>query len=75
MVVGDLNERLARAYEFTGNKRVLKEHDNVETEVSDCWSVHRSDNGMGGKIRDFLIDESMVAASTYFHPQRKVGGA
>jgi hypothetical protein len=75
VVVGDLNGRLARAYDFTGKKRVLKEHDNVETEVSGCWSVHRSDNEMGGKIRDFLIEESMVAASTYFHPQRKVGGA
>jgi hypothetical protein len=75
VVVGDLNGRLARAYDFTGKKRVLKEHDNVETEVSGCWSVHRNDNEMGGKIRDFLIEESMVAASTYFHPQRKVGGA
>ena len=75
VVVGDLNGRLARAYDFTGKKRVLKANDNVETEVSGCWSVHRSDNEMGGKIRDFLLDHSMVAANTYYHPQRKVGGA
>ena len=33
VVVGDLNGRLARAYDFTGKKRVLKANDNVETEV------------------------------------------
>jgi hypothetical protein len=75
VVVGDLNGRLARAYDFTGKKRQLKANDNIEAEVSGCWSVHRFDNEMGGKIRDFLLDESMVAASTYFHPQRKIGGA
>ena len=33
VVVGDLNGRPARAYDFTGKKRVLKANDNVETEV------------------------------------------
>ena len=51
-VMGDFNARLARAYDFTGQKRVVTDDADLETEVTGCWSVHEHDNEMGAKLRD-----------------------
>lgn len=74
-VMGDFNARLARAYDYTGRKRVLKDSDDVESEVTGPWSVHHQDNEMGKKLREFLVDFDLAAANTYFKPKRKKAGA
>ena len=75
VIMGDFNGRLARAYDYTGHKRVIEKDVDVESEVTGCWSVHGSDNAMGKKLRTFLTEHDLVAKSTYFKPARKKAGA
>eukprot|EP01050_Picozoa_sp_SAG11_P020752 SAG11_NODE_3557_length_2374_cov_3.868571_2_plen_204_part_00 len=73
VLMGDMNSRLARAYDYTGRKRVVCDEERVE--VTGCWSVHHSDNEMGGKLRQLLLDHELFSAGTLFRPRRNVGGA
>ena len=75
VVMGDFNGRLTRAYDFTGKKRVVRADEDVETEVTGCWSVHKTNNEMGGKWRDFPLEQDLVPSASYYQPPRKLGGA
>jgi exonuclease III len=48
VLMGDFNGRIAQAYDFTGKKRPgaksEEERENRATEVTGCWSVHRTDS-------------------------------
>eukprot|EP01050_Picozoa_sp_SAG11_P031658 SAG11_NODE_9934_length_868_cov_3.729519_1_plen_237_part_10 len=59
VLMGDMNSRLARAYDYTGRKRVVCDEERVE--VTGCWSVHHSDNEMGGKLRQLLLDHELFS--------------
>jgi hypothetical protein len=72
--MGDFNARLARAYDFTCQKRVVTDDADLETEVTGCWSVHKHDDEMGAKLRDYLLEFDLLAVSTYFQPKRKKAG-
>ena len=64
--MGDMNGRLARAYDFTGKKRAVKDVD--QSEVTGCWSVHHSDNEMGGKLRQLLLERKLRSSTDLVFP-------
>lgn len=43
--------------------------------VTGPWSLYKTDNEMGAKLRRFCEEQDLVVSSTYFTPRQKRGGA
>eukprot|EP01052_Picozoa_sp_SAG31_P002707 SAG31_NODE_97_length_25714_cov_19.477142_11_plen_742_part_00 len=61
ILLTDANGRLARTEEPAG--------------VSGRWSLYSEDNELGTKLRRFLGEHDAIAASTFFQPKQRRGGA
>ena len=74
--MGDFNGRLARAYDFSCKRQAADgPREPGAGEVTSCWSVHHTDNEMGGKLREFLVDHGLFSVASMFQPRRKVAGS